>query len=122
MLWAADRDMAATMTRGTLAAALALAALPALADERPESVCREARVLERLATMLHQAGRSLVLDPASVGESAAGAGRVVSCAVRGHMTSYETNRQGMQPIDAIFVVHYTLELRQNGIFLRLEDR
>ncbi len=83
-------------------------------------VCRREAVLARVTALLRQAGRPLALDPATAGEQSAGTARVVSCAVQGHLLGYETNRNAIQPIDTLFVVRYSLELRQNGIFLRLE--
>jgi hypothetical protein len=93
---------------------------PAYAGEVQKPVCAERRVLDQVADMLRQAGRPMRLQTASVGELSPGTERLVHCAVRGQMLGYDTIHHGMQPLDALFVVRYALELRQNGIFLRLE--
>ncbi len=102
---------------GMLAALLAMPHMAAAELDRP--VCSRQGVMERLEAMLRAAGRPMLLDPVA-GEISAGTGRLVHCAVRGQILGYDTNQHGMQPIDAIFVVRYALELRQNGIFLHLE--
>ncbi len=108
------------MRLGVLTALVALIALPReAAAEVARPVCGSPAVLERLAALLHEAGRPMVLDEAA-GEISAGTSRLVHCAVRGQMLGYDTNQHGMQPINATFVVRYALELRQNGIFLHLE--
>lgn len=99
--------------------AAVLIGLLAAAPVRAGSVCNQPEVVELVATLLREAGRPMAFDRA-VGELSSGTDRVVHCAVHGQMLAYDTNQQGMQPIDASFVVQFTLELRQNGIFLHLE--
>lgn len=109
------------MQQGWLGVLLAVAALPmARAGEAAGPVCARPAVLERVGTLLSEAGRKVRLDARTTGELSTGTGRVVHCAVRGRVLGYDTLHYGMQPIDDSFVVQYTLELRQNGIFLRLE--
>ena len=83
-------------------------------------VCAGPAVLGRVAAMLQEAGRPMRLFARPVGEESVGTGRIVHCAARGQVLGYDTNRSGMQPIDEMFVVHYTLELRRNGIFISLQ--
>ena len=106
---------------------LALAALlilPTAHDARAEAlsppVCARPAVLDRLAALLYQAGRPMRLEPAPIGEISTEPSPIVHCAARGQMLGYDTTRYRTQPIDALFVVHYTLELRHNGIFIRLQ--
>lgn len=82
-------------------------------------VCGRPAVIERVETLLGQSGRLIRLNPA-VGERSVGTDRLVHCAMQGHIQGYDTDQTGMQPINATFVVRYTLELRQNGIFLQID--
>lgn len=109
------------MTRfALLAASVALMTVQqARAGDDSSPVCARAAVVERVATLLREAGRPMRLDE-PVGELSTGTSRLVHCAVRGQMLGYDTNHHGIEPIDASFVVRYTLELRQNGIFLHIE--
>lgn len=106
----------------TLAALLPLAISGwAVAGETvPAPLCSRPAVLAHLAERLREAGRRVALDKAPVGEFSLPTGRVVHCAVRGHVISFDTKQHGTQPIDASFTVRYALELGHNGIFLQLE--
>ena len=112
--------------RAFVFAALLSVALPrtAAAGEPFVPVCARPAVLDRVAALLREAGRPMRLEAfptgeASVGRELAGRERIVHCATRGRVLGYDTNRYGMQPVDEVFVVNYTLELRHNGIFLSL---
>ena len=100
-----------------LATLLIALAQPARAET---PVCASAAVVDQLSTLLARAGRPVELDARSVGEVSIGRDRLVHCAIRAQRPGYDTNLHGMQPLDGTFVVQYTLELRQNGIFLRVD--
>lgn len=89
-------------------------------EEAPPPVCARPAVLTQVDTMLRKAGRPMRLWPLPIGETSVETSPIVHCAVRGQMLGYDTNRYGMQPVNEVFVVHYTLELRHNGIFIRLQ--
>lgn len=100
-------------------AASSLVAAQAQAGEDASSVCNRPQVVERVETLLREAGRPMRFD-SQVGEISRGTDRVVHCAVHGQMLAYDTNQHGMQPTDVSFVVQFTLELRQNGMFLHID--
>lgn len=100
-----------------LTLSMLLAAAPAWADG---PVCAQRPVLERLHETLREAGRKVAIVPGSVGEFSAGLDRVVHCAARGTVLGYDTAHYGPRPIETVLVIRYALDLRQNGIFLRLE--
>ena len=111
----------ASMRRLVLAFALVAVSWSAMAAEANDPfVCRRDSVLDRVSALLRQAGRPMALDRNTVGEHSAGSGRLISCAIEGHLLGYETKIDGIHPVDTVFVVRYSLELRQNGIFLRIE--
>ncbi len=93
---------------------------PAVAQPTPQPVCARPAVLQRVGEILHEAGRKLTLDPAPIGEASITPGRLVRCAVRGHMIGYDTNRYGLSPLYEPIIVNYTIELRQNGMFVHVE--
>ncbi len=90
------------------------------AQDLPPPICAKPTVLHQVDSMLRQAGRPMRLWPMPIGEISTEPTRIVHCAARGQMLGYDTNRYGTQPINDVFVVHYTLELRHNGIFIRLQ--
>lgn len=109
------------MRRMVAAAAFALFGWhAALAGDLPPPVCARPAVLERVGELLRQAGRPMALEPVPIGEVSTGPGRLVSCAVRGHVLAYDTNRYAMLPVEQRRVIRYTLELRRNGIFVRVQ--
>ncbi len=78
--------------------------------------------------MIRAQGQALVLEAPSVGEvSMPPAPSLVPngpplahCAVRGHTVGYDTNRYGTSPVYEPFIVRYTVELRHNGMFVRID--
>lgn len=92
----------------------------ARAGDMPTPLCGRPAVLEQVGAVLAQAGRRIVLDPYPVGEVSTAPSRLVACAVRGRVVAYDTPRYGTMPVEDIFVVRYTLELRRHGIFLRVQ--
>src|SRR3954453_7799130 len=102
---------------------LALLLLPPLASEaadlRPGPVCARPEVLALLTENLKRAGQPFALEAAGIGEVPGATPGHVLCAVRVHRTVYDVPRYGVVPIDEPSVVQYTLELRQNGIFLSM---
>lgn len=93
---------------------------PAAAQPVPQPVCARQAVLQRVDEILHEAGRELTLDPAPIGEISITPGRLVRCAVRGHIIGYDTNRYGLSPLHEPIIVNYTIELRQNGMFVHVD--
>jgi len=105
----------------TLALALLLAvlgAVPSRAGYPPEPVCGRPGVLRQLTFELRRAGRPLYLEASPIGQVSDG--KVIHCAVRAHAVAYDTNHYGSLALDQVAVVQYALELRRNGIFLRVE--
>ena len=105
---------------GLLLPLVLLPLAPAAAQPAPPPVCARPAVLQRVAEILQQAGRELELDPEPIGEVSTAPGPLVRCAVRGHTIGYDTNRYGLSPLYEPIIVNYTLELRQNGIFVHVE--
>ncbi len=109
------------MTMGRLGAtALILAASTAAAMAGEASpICSRPAVLAEIREALREAGRPIVFDPVPVAELSDTSGRLVTCAAQVHVTGYDSERYGQVPLQVPFVVRYALELRRNGIFLRL---
>lgn len=104
-----------------LAAAFALlGSQAAVAGRLPPPVCARPAVLERVGEILRQAGRPMLLDPSPIGEVSTGPGRLVYCSVRGQAVAYDTNRYATGWVEERLVIRYTLELRRNGIFVRVQ--
>ncbi len=94
------------------------AATPAVAgSEIPGPVCAQPSVLHAIQQRLSRPGQPARLEEDSVGQVSTRA-NLVTCAVRVHVTDYNTNQDGRRPIDAVSVYDYVLELRPHAIFLR----
>jgi hypothetical protein len=97
---------------------LLLTVAPAYANTAaPTPVCAEPSVLHAIRQRLSRPGQPARLEENSVGQVSARA-NLVYCAVRVHVTDYNTNQFGRQPIDAVSTYDYVLELRPHAIFLR----
>lgn len=108
------------MRRLALLALLLPGPAAATAGEAWPPVCARPAVLERVGEVLREAGRPMALEPAPIGEASTGPGRVMRCAARGRRLGYDTSRYGPWPVQESLVIRYTLELRRNGIFLRVQ--
>ncbi|MDT7949964.1 MAG: hypothetical protein RQ966_00515 [Acetobacteraceae bacterium] len=93
----------------------------------PPPVCDAPGVLRTVAELIQVRGQPMVLDPPA-GEVSGGGGRytpadlppLAHCVVRGHTVAYDTNRYGASPIYAPFIVNYTVEMRQRGVFVSID--
>ena len=85
-------------------------------------------MLQQVDEMIRARGQALVLDVPPVGEISTSPAPspvrngppLAHCAVRGHTVGYDTNRYGASPVYEPFIVRYTVELRRNGMFVRID--
>lgn len=102
----------------------------------PVPVCAQPDVLRQVYETVRKQGQNLVLEAPPVGEvsiaidpermksrspdEALDRPPLAQCAVRGHTIGYDTNRYGASPVHESFIVRYTVELRRNGLFVKVE--
>ncbi len=90
----------------------------------PAPLCGDAGVLRQVDETLRARGRAMVIEAPPVGEvstdPAAASPPLAHCAVRGHIVGYDTNRYGASPVYEPFIVKYTVEMRRNGLFVRVD--
>lgn len=93
----------------------------------PVPVCAAPGVLRQVDETIHRRGQALVLEAPPVGEvstamdpRAPDHSPLAQCAVRGHTVGYDTNRYGASPVYDSFIVKYTVELRHNGLFVKVD--
>lgn len=102
----------------------------------PVPVCAEPGVLRQVYETVRKQGQRLVLEAPPVGEVSTGITPsqplpgspdqavdhppLAQCAVRGHTIGYDTNRYGASPVHESFIVRYTVELRRNGLFVKVD--
>ncbi|RZK91380.1 MAG: hypothetical protein EOO66_12145 [Methylobacterium sp.] len=102
----------------------------------PVPVCAQPDVLRQVYETIRKQGQKLVLEAPPVGEVSIAANLdgaksrspddaldrppLAQCAVRGHTIGYDTNRYGASPVHESFTVRYTVELRRNGVFVKVD--
>jgi len=102
----------------------------------PVPVCAQPDVLRQVSETIRKQGQNLVLEAPPVGEISIAADPdqiksrlsdealdrppLAQCAVRGHTIGYDTNRYGASPVHESFIVRYTVELRRNGLFVKVD--
>ena len=90
----------------------------------PPPVCGDAGVLRQVDEIIRARGQTMALDLPLVGEVSTNPGAafppLAHCAVRGHTIGYDTTRFGASPVNEPFIVRYTVELRHNGMFVRVD--
>ena len=104
---------------GLLAGCVQACAPPPL----PPPICGDPGVLRQVDETLRARGQNLVIDASPVGETSSDPARpfppLAQCAARGHTIGYDTNRYGASPVYEPFTVRYTVEMRHNGLFVRV---
>lgn len=124
------------MVAGLLAIGASLQGCTAQPPPPPVPVCAQPGVLRQVYETVRKQGQDLVLEAPPVGEVSTGielqqvtAGSpdqgkdlppLAQCAVRGHTVGYDTNRYGASPVHESFTVRYTVELRHNGLFVKID--
>ena len=102
----------------------------------PVPVCAQPDVLRQVHETIRKQGQNLVLEAPPVGENSITTDvdqvksrspddpldrpPLAQCAVRGHTIGYDTNRYGASPVHESFIVRYTVELRRNGLFVKVD--
>ncbi len=102
--------------------------LQGCAPPPPVPVCAQPDVLRQVYENVHKRGQVLVLEAPPVNEVSTGTALdltpdhppLAQCAVRGHTLGYDTNRYGASPVHESFILRYAVELRRNGMFVKLE--
>lgn len=80
-------------------------------------ICNRPEVLEVVAAGLAARGAMVDMQWGAAGQAPTGQQDLVLCSVRVRLHRYDTDRFGYLPIPVDGVHHYTVRVRQNGLFV-----